>query len=442
MDPAKKDPAPNADARRVWLWALFAGFFVATAILKFSIPAILADRADPLETLIEWVFYPWPNLLGYGLLAALALTAARSFRANANAPRWFLFIPALWLIWQVLSTANTVDMQLTRATLAHFTSTMMLFYLGYFVLSQEAKLRGFRSAVLVGYLLVLWSGLEQHFGGLQATREMIYSDPNWQQLPPEYLEKIAKDRIFSTLFYPNAFAGGLILLTPMCALALWHATARLQIPSRTLIVGVMVLSALACLYWTESKSGWLVSLALVMVYLLQSRRPKWIKAACLAVVLIGGLAGFFWKYAGYFGKGAASVAARFDYWNAAWSTAKANPLFGTGPGTFKRAYSKIKPPDAEMAWLAHNDYLQQASDSGFLSAGLYAGFIGFGLYRARQSLGMNPMRLAVWFGLLGFALQSFVEFGLHIPALAWPFFLLLGWLAGQSNPNNAATDTD
>ena len=31
-------------------------------------------------------------------------------------------------------------------------------------------------------------------------------------------------------------------------------------------------------------------------------------------------------------------------------------------------------------------------------------------------------------GLLAWLLQGFVEFGLYIPALAWPAWLMLGWL--------------
>ena len=440
QDPKQKPKRQGHDQHR-WLWAAAAGLFVTLAILKFSTPAILSDLVTPPNSVVEWIFFSWPNLFGYGLLAALAMTSIRSIKANNHAPRWVLLLPALWLGWQILATANTINMQLTRATLAHFTSVALLFYLGYFALSHSPQLRGFRVPLLVGFLLILWGGLEQHFGGLQATREMIYAQPNWQELPPEYLEKIAKDRIFSTLFYPNSFAGGLILLSPLALLFLWQMTHRLQVPSRFVIVGTVAAAALGCLVWTESKSGWLVCLALGLVYGFRAQIPLWIKAATLTVVLVGGLAGFFWKYADYFEKGATSVAARFEYWSAAWSTAKANPLFGSGPGTFMKAYSKIKPPDAEMARLAHNDYLQQASDSGFLGALFYAGFIGSSLLLTWRKLDHCPVRIAVWFGLLGFALQSFVEFGLHIPALAWPFFLLLGWLLGQA-AQESTTETN
>jgi len=36
---------------------------------------------------------------------------------------------------------------------------------------------------------------------------------------------------------------------------------------------------------------------------------------------------------------------------------------------------------------------------------------------------------------LGWALQSLLEFGLYIPALAWSAFALLGWLVGNPNDN-------
>ena len=427
--------------KRHWLWAIAAGLFTAVAILKLSTPAILSDHVEAPGSVIEWLFFSWPNMIGYALLAALSITSVRSLRRHSQAPSWLLLLPAAWLMWQVLCTANTINLLLTRATLAHFCSVVILFYLGYFALSRQTDLKGFRGPVLIGFVLVLWSGLEQHFGGLQATREMIYAQPNWQDLPPDYLEKIAKNRIFSTLFYPNALACGLILLTPLCAISLWHSTSRLQVPSRIVIVATLIFTSLACLVWTESKSGWLVCLALGFVFGLQTRVPRWIKYTAMLTLVIGGLAGFFWKYSDYFNKGATSVAARFDYWQAAWTTAKSNPLFGSGPGTFMKAYAKIKPPEAEMARLAHNDYLQQASDSGFLGALLYTGFIWSSLFLTWKKRSLSPMHTAVWFGLFGFALQSFVEFGLHIPAISWTFFLLLGWLVGQEDRRKPKTIT-
>ena len=176
--PKHRRTALQTPQQRHWLWAGAAGMFIAFAILKFSTPAILSELVAAPTSPIEWLFFSWPNLIGYALLAALAITSIRSLAPNVQAPQWLLLIPAVWLGWQVLCTANTINMPLTRATLAHFTSVVLLFYLGYFALSRETELQGFRIPLLGGFLLVLWAGLEQHFGGLQATREMIYAQPN------------------------------------------------------------------------------------------------------------------------------------------------------------------------------------------------------------------------------------------------------------------------
>jgi O-antigen ligase len=160
--------------------------------------------------------------------------------------------------------------------------------------------------------------------------------------------------------------------------------------------------------------------------------PQLAKVAIIGAVIVLGLSGFALKYFGYFKRGATSVEARMDYWKAATQNALDHPLLGSGPGTFQIAYSKLKAPDAEMARLAHNDYLQQASDSGIIGLLAFSGLI-FGslwfLYRKSSS----TCHFSVWLSLAGVALQSFSEFHLYIPGLAWPFFMLLGWLWGVSS---------
>ncbi len=44
------------------------------------------------------------------------------------------------------------------------------------------------------------------------------------------------------------------------------------------------------------------------------------------------------------------------------------------------------------------------------------------------------LTFAVWLGVLGWALHSFAEFGLYVPALAWTAFAFLGWLLGREYP--------
>ena len=127
-------------------------------------------------------------------------------------------------------------------------------------------------------------------------------------------------------------------------------------------------------------------------------------------------------------KAATSVSARFGYWNAALKTAIEEPLVGTGPGTFRIAYQKHRAPKAEPTRLTHNDYLQQASDSGWPGFTLYCAFIGGSIWTLSQRRYTSPIFIGVRLGLLAWALQGMIEFGLYIPALAWPAWLMLGWI--------------
>jgi len=44
----------------------------------------------------------------------------------------------------------------------------------------------------------------------------------------------------------------------------------------------------------------------------------------------------------------------------------------------------------------------------------------------------SALSFAMWMGVLGWSLQSFLEFGLYIPALAWPAFAFFGLLLRES----------
>ena len=263
---------------------------------------------------------------------------------------------------------------------------------------------------------------------MEATRQYVYSTPGWEKLPAEHLKRLGSSRIFATLLYPNTLAGVILLLLPAMLVTTWRVTHWLTPVTRAVLVGVTAYASLACLVWSGSKAGWLIALAMSLVCVLHTQiATKW-KTAVVCLFLVAGLGGFYAKNAGYFAKGATSVSARFDYWRAGWKTAVTHPWTGAGPGTFAVTYRRQKTPEAEMAQLAHNDYLEQASDSGVLGALSYATFVVGSLVVLHRRSKPDPFSLAVWLGLFGWALQSVVEFGLYIPAIGWIAFWMIGWL--------------
>ncbi len=464
---------PVSAQRTEWLPSLFAslfGAFLGLALLKFGNPPITEKYVTSPTNLYEVLFgYPWPIGWAYKLLAVVTLVGIVVAGRRRAALVWLLNLPLAWMLWEYIAGTRSVDPTLTDLTLKHFAACVVCFYLGYFSLSRSGRLWPFWAGLFAGLVLVLATGWEQRFGGLEESRRYFftYVYPQMKEVPPEYLKKISSNRIFGTLFYPNTLAGALLLLLPALLAALWQMRALLTAAARAFLIGVVGTAGLACLYWSGSKAGWLLMLLLGLVALLRVPISRRLKVALVTAVLVAGLAGFFVKYAAFFEKGATSVSARFDYWHAAVHTAMEKPAFGSGPGTFAIAYQRVKRPESEMSRLAHNDYLEQASDSGWPGFLLYTAFIigalvwSFprqGVAAVRQSAADVPdpeqprsaepqlrvsetedsLPFAVWLGVLGWSLQGMVEFGLYIPALSWPAFAFLGRLLAQTpNPRLA-----
>lgn len=434
-------------------WPGLAGGFLGLVLLKLGNPVILDHVAPPPRGGDEILRDSWPAVWGYGLLGIVVVIGLVKGGWPKQLPRWVPALPLAWLGWQLVAGCTTVDRGLTATVLPHFVATVVCFGLG---LSVGGSQRAWLAWVglLVALVLVLGAGFRQRSGGLAGDREFFeqHEKTGWKEVPAEHLEdllasrlvlrrvdgsltanpdvlaKLAKHRIFGTLVYPNALAGVVLLLLPGAMGALWAATSRLQNVTRGVLVGVVGYMGLACLYWSGSKAGWLIAVLLGCVALLHAPQlRRWRIALVLALALTGGV-GFAWKYQRYFAEGARSAEARLDYWRVGWRTAVSHPITGTGPGTFYAVYRRTKPPEAEMARLAHNDYLQQAADSGIVGFLAFGAFIWGSLFQLYRHTTSDWGIYLVWLGLLGWAVQSFVEFGLYIPALAWTAFFILGWL--------------
>jgi O-antigen ligase len=419
------------------VFAALFGAFLGLALLKFGTPPIMEKYTTAPEDVYQVILgSPWPIAWGHTLLAGLVLLGVFAFRWRSASPLWILGLPLAWLGWQLVAGSRSVDPTLSAPTIRHFVACVTCFCMGWFALASCDRPGLFWAGLIASLVIVVGVGWEQHFGGLQRTRDYFYQNiyPTMGEIPPDYLKKISSNRIFSTLFYPNSLAGALLLLLPASLGVVWHSSReRFTQPARWLLLAVIAVLSLACLFWSGSKGGWLLMLVLAVLAMLRLPLKSSLKISVVALILTCGIAGFAWKYAGFFQKGATSVAARFDYWRSALTVTKANPMFGTGPGTFSRPYAQIKSPESEMTRLVHNDFLEQASDSGIPGSMFYVLFIVIGLFFAfPRGLPGDWARFGVWLGLLGWFLQGLIDFSLYVPSVAWCAFALLGWLLGTA----------
>jgi hypothetical protein len=440
------------------IYALGFGLFLGLAILKFGNPVILDHKIIPPATPSEFWMEAWPARWGNWIFLPLALIGAGLAFTNRRhwpAARRLWLLPLLWFGWQLLSATQTVSAPLTTVTLCQFAGCLAGYFIGVFVLGREYMLRWLLIGLLAAFAFCLVRGIDQRIFEFPQSRQMLVEGERtgWTNTPPELLAemkrdhaiittngvdvanpvilaKFAKGRVMGTLVYPNALAGIILLLLPVSLVLAFNNARQLRPPIRAAVIGLTLFLGSAAFFWTGSKLGWLIAMAMGGACLFRlpwSARLKW--GTLIAVMMIG-LGLFAWRFQGYFAAGATSVGARFDYWRAAVEITAKNPLFGTGPGTFLKPYEQIKAPGAEMARLTHNDYLEQFSDSGIIGGTAYMAWIVITLLTIGRRVwpSGDAVIFAIFLGVAAWFLQGLGEFSLYVPALAWTAFTMLGVL--------------
>lgn len=493
-------------------FALVFGLFLGLCIWKFGDPVILDHKIVTPETVSDywndawpphWSHWIWPPLAAWGALlifqGGIAVVRGRPLAAGASKPagspisksatgartgrsagsetrdradlkvratvtgffpKWLWILPLAWLGWQFVSSTQTVDADLTSATLWQFGGCVACYFLGALLLNRERLGRLLLIGTLAALTFCLIRAVDQRvFEYPQDYQDLVEGERvGWTNFPPNVVTemktegivittngmevanpiivmKFARGRVCGTLVYPNALAEIILLLWPVSLALAFGATKNLRPGVRLAAITVTILLGGAAFFWTGSKLGWLIGVGLAGVVLLRLDWPRKLKLIAMGAVLVVGLGVFAARFYQYFEAGATSAGARFDYWRAALETTAERPVFGTGPGTFQRPYARLKSPDSEMARLAHNDYLEQFSDSGIVGGVIYCAWIfaalaiaGKGLWRSGDGFSF-----AIWLGLLGWFTQGVGEFGLFVPALAWTAFTLLGHLIGRQS---------
>jgi len=445
------------------LYALAFGLFLGLCIWKFGNPVILDTAIIPPTTLNEYWHDAWPLHWTKDLLLAFAGWGGwLIFRQTGPWPRpkslWLL--PLGWLGWQVVSATQSVDGELTAATFWQLSGCVACYFIGLRVLARDGVWRWLMPGLFAAFIYCLICAVNQRLFEFPQDRQFLVDgqQANWTNFPaetiaqmkrdhaiittngmdvanPQLLEKFARGRVFGTLVYPNALAGIILLLFPMLLVWLLKRLRGLKLVIQVSAPSLVILLGTTAFFWSGSKLGWLLGLGIGGVFLLKRPWPLRLKLIATGLVLVVGLGLFSLRFQNYIATGAHSANARMDYWRAAAETTVAHPIFGTGPGTFQRPYAQIKSPGEEMARLAHNDYLEQFSDSGIPGGLLYVAWITLALWvvgRGAWRDNNKPLFFAVFAGLLGWFVQGLGEFSLYVPALAWTAFTLLGCLAGQT----------
>ncbi len=268
---------------------------------------------------------------------------------------------------------------------------------------------------------------------------------------------IYKGRLMSTYICPNHFAHLMQMLLPFCLVLLFIPQSGVYL---RILSGYSFLVFLPPLYLTESRAGWLGSIAAVGVVacLMALRRSK--KLFVLLVILVPLCSTLLlfagWRFSETFqrrakpvvaflqqqsGDGVGSEARDFrpQTWMDTIDMIKVAPLLGHGPGNYRYVFPEYRNRFRGQRIVTghpHNEYLELIADYGWIGFGLFALAWIYGLvWILIKSLKAQETRHAY----LGFAflaaaagtmVHSFFDFEMHVFPNALVFVFLAAVAVG------------
>lgn len=271
-------------------------------------------------------------------------------------------------------------------------------------------------------------------------------------------------RAYSYLGNPNLLAGYLLsaIALGLSAVFVWQTW-----PQKALAATILGVNS-TCLYFTDSRGGWIGMLALLLVYFLllrlwwNDKLPRFWRKWLLPLVF-GGLAGFLvvavlaveplrLRVMSIFaGREDSSNNFRLNVWAAVLDMIRDRPLIGIGPGNnaFNLIYPLYQRPNYN-ALSAYSIYLEVAVETGFIGLG---GFLWLLVVMFRQGLHqLSRLRLAdnrqgFWVigamagaaGMLAHGLVDTVWYRPQISTLWWLLVALIAGYYGQGKTAAPAT---
>jgi O-antigen ligase len=127
-------------------------------------------------------------------------------------------------------------------------------------------------------------------------------------------------------------------------------------------------------------------------------------------------------------------ARRIDIWQASWRMARAHPIAGAGLGGFWAEFPlHHHASGAQAPKQAHNDYLELLASGGLVGAAIFVWFLVELVRRTRSQIAgfsgwQRGVALGSLVGMLGVAVHSLFDFGLHITVNALVMMMLLAIL--------------
>lgn len=345
------------------------------------------------------------------IVASLLVHKSQQLASRQLSMRFGMF-ESLTVAFLVISAVSVIASVNFHASATEFLHYLVYVMLAWAVRKSAPDLRSLRFlvlAVVLGSSMVAWLGIKQYVEQLHAG-----GGANW--------------RIFSTFYNPNLLAGYLELALPLCFVGAVVSSER----ASKMVLGFAFALNLVAFLLTGSKGGLLAlggaTVAMLAAWALTSphavRVPvKRLVPVALVIALLIFLAGrpLLPRLLAAFGSESNSSQFRWLLWKSTWQIFRDHPWCGTGIGTFASIYPKYAI--AGFTRMAHENYLQMASEGGIGLAVVFLALLATGIVAATRVISSDDRESSLWgCGLLGslvaFSIHGLVDYTWYVPGIA------------------------
>jgi putative inorganic carbon (HCO3(-)) transporter len=324
-----------------------------------------------------------------------------------------------------------------------FTLYLGSFVLGSKVMQSPRLLNRVITVVLFMVLVVSIYGIRQEFYGVEQLA--TWNDPT--------SDMAGDTRVYSYLGNPNLLAAYLLPAIALsgAAVLVWQGF----LPKALAIT--MLLFNTACLYFTDSRGGWLgmVTLTIAFAFLLYLwwlpyLSPFWQKSllplvlgtfGILAVVAFLTVEPLQVRVMSIFaGRKDSSNNFRMNVWSAVIQMIKARPIIGIGPGNeaFNQIYPLFMRPKY-TALSAYSVFLETAVETGLIGLSIFLGFILTTITQGVVLIGrlrQQNLKQGIWIiaaiaGMIGLLTHGLFDTVWYRPQVSTLWWFLVAIIASQ-----------
>ena len=415
-------------------WTQASSLWPSFEVIATGLLAVLFIAAPLTSTTMLGVF-----MILCGVFWAL-LTFADADSVGLTPIHLLVFL--YWFISLIATGLSPVKVA-AASGLAKLTVNLFVFLLAARVLKRRQWLNGLVTVVLLVGLLVAAYGIRQQVDGVEQLA--TWNDPT--------SELAQSTRVYSFLGNPNLLAAYLL---PMTGLSFAAVLAWRRWWPKALGL-TLVICNLACLFFTQSRGGWLGLIALFGVFLgglylwFLPRLPRFWQLWLLPMVATAGLIFVATAIAAleplrmrvmsiFAGREDSSNNFRINVWEGVKAMIRARPILGIGPGNeaFNQIYPLFMRPKY-TALSAYSIYLEILVETGIIgfSAMLWLLLVTYTqgirlLIQCRETLAVEGLWiLGALAGMGGLLVHGLVDTVWYRPPVSTLWWLLVAIIAAQ-----------